>query len=143
MKLSRISRLIICVSVLTTSCVYAASDNTVQSALSPNQEVEVMNSETVLISSRDGAETSGAPSKIVIKRKQDEIVLLNKLIREIEDPKEGIDELIRQEKMRLLIDKVNRNLDIIESARKEHDKQIEIVESQKSVLNQQRNLPKR
>ena len=78
-----------------------------------------------------------------IKRKKEELILLKRLIRENKDPQEGVDELLRQEKMRLLIEKVNKNLAIIDRARQEQEKQMEIIESQRAVLNQQRNLPKR
>lgn len=82
-------------------------------------------------------------SKLVIQRKREEILLLKKLIRELQEPQVGVDELIRQEKMRLLVEKVNRNLGIIEKTRQEQSKQMQIIEDQRTILNQQRNLPKR
>jgi hypothetical protein len=94
-----------------------------------------------------GAETiereTTPEAKLVIQRKQEEILLLKKLMREIEEPQIGVDELIRQEKMRLLVEKVNRNLGIIEKNRQEQSKQMQIIDEQRTILNQQRNLPKR
>jgi len=98
---------------------------------------------TKILSSDQLTGVVAVPSRKVIKRKQEEIILLKKLMREIDEPKEGVDELIRQEKMRLLIEKVNNSLDVIETARKDQEKQLQIIESQRAVLNQQRNLPKR
>jgi len=114
----------------------------------PTQNATIGETKTVIINNKivapeKATTVAEASSGILIQRKQDELVLLKKLIREIEEPQDGVDEFIRQEKMRLLIEKVNRNLDIIESARKEQEKQMEIIESQRAILNQQRTLPKR
>ena len=77
-----------------------------------------------------------------ISRINEENVLLRKVIKEIDAPLTGVEEVIRQEKMRMIFDRVNRNLDLIEKMRKEQEHQQDIIKQQQAIINQQRNLPK-
>ena len=77
-----------------------------------------------------------------IRRMNEENVLLRKVIEEIDTPLTGVEEIIRQEKMRMIFNRVNRNLERIEKMRKEQEHQQNIIKQQQAILNQQRNLPK-
>jgi len=77
-----------------------------------------------------------------MRRMNEENVLLRKVIKEIDTPLTGVEEIIRQEKMRMIFDRVNRNLDHIEKMRKEQEHQQDIIRQQQAIINQQRNLPK-
>ncbi len=78
-----------------------------------------------------------------IKRMNEENILLRKVIKEIDTPLTGVEEIIRQEKMRMIFNRVNKNLNLIDKMRKEQERQYSIIKQQQAVLDQQRNLPKK
>jgi len=81
-------------------------------------------------------------SKSDIKRVQEETMLLKKVVEEIDTPMTGVEEVIRQEKMRMLLERINNNIALVETMRKEQDRNLD-VQRQQRLIQQQRNLPKR
>lgn len=76
-----------------------------------------------------------------IKQIHEDNILLKKVIKQINTPLSGVEEIIRQEKMRMLITRLNRNIQRIEELRKEQEAQMKMVEDQRRIIDQQKNLP--
>jgi len=73
----------------------------------------------------------------------EENMLLKRVVREIETPMTGVEEVIRQEKLRMLLHRINGNIDKIEKIRKDQQRQLDIQRQQQQIIQQHKNLPKR
>lgn len=77
-----------------------------------------------------------------IRRLSEENLMLQKIKDEIKTPVTGVEEVLRQEKIKLLNERINDNVSKADAIRKDQMKQTEMIQQQQKILNQHRNLPK-
>ncbi|MBU1862468.1 MAG: hypothetical protein KKH94_02250 [Candidatus Omnitrophica bacterium] len=81
----------------------------------------------------------------LVRRVNEENLLLKQVIRKIDAPLTGVEEVIRREKMRMLIERVNRNIQKIDEIRKDQEQQLKIQREQQQIMQQHeqyKKLPK-
>lgn len=99
--------------------------------------LNIVSSETLI-----SENTSDSLQKVStsIKKIHEDNALLKKVIDELDTPLTGVEEIIRQEKIRMLISRLNRNIEQIEELRKEQERQIKLVNQQKQISQQSKLL---